>query len=111
MRWSAEDILNANPREGAQSNSRLERLLDVDGTNLEILSDAANELESLSHPHVAAFFQLPYHVHIEPICHRVSTLTVGLYAEFRFERCVIRGKRIWRFQLAPEGDTGRARNC
>src|SRR5262249_19856672 len=105
--WSADDILNGNPREGAQSKSRLERLLDVAGTDLQILSDAANELEKRGQPHVAAFFQLPYHVHIEPAWHRVPTLTVGLYAEFRFERCVIESNESGYFRsrrnTTPEG--------
>jgi hypothetical protein len=99
VNWSTEDILYANPREGIQLKSRLERLIDVAGTSLEILSDAANEIEDRSLPHVAAFFQLPYHLHIEPIWHRVATLEPSLYAELKFELCTAESTEAGHFRL------------
>ncbi|MGE3280085.1 MAG: hypothetical protein AB7O13_03625 [Alphaproteobacteria bacterium] len=97
-----DDILDANPRQGTQPKSRLERLIDVAGTNLEILSDAANELEARQPPHVAAFFQLPYHLQVEPTWHRVATLEHGLYADLRFEPCAVEPADAGNFKLIRE---------
>ena len=84
MRWTAEDILEANPIMPGQDRSVLERLIATGQVDLKFAAEVADEIESRPQPHIAAFFQLPYAVCVERGWHRIDTLEEGLFAEFTF---------------------------
>lgn len=84
MHWTAEDVVDANPTPRRPSRSVIERLVETGQIDLEFAAGIAAEIEGRPQHHVAAFFQLPYGIHVEPGWHRIDTLEEGLYADFSF---------------------------
>ena len=99
MDWSAEDIIDFNPAQPGQTRSKLERYLSTAQINLSLAAEAANEIGSRDRHHVAAFFQLPFPVNVEPAWHAVPTATQGLRAELKFDLCRARLSASNEFEL------------
>jgi hypothetical protein len=104
MEWSAEDIADLNPAQPGQIKSKLERYLSTAQINLSLSAKAASEIELREQDYVAAFFQLPFPVHVEPVWHSVATGTPGLRAELKFDLCQIRLTASNEFELLPHRD-------
>lgn len=84
MHWTAEDVIDANPAPRRPGRSVIERLVETGQIDLEFVASIADEIEGRPQHHVAAFFQLPYELHVDLGWHRIDTLEEGLYAEFNF---------------------------
>src|SRR5687768_11072640 len=106
MSWTADDIIEANPPQPGQTRSKLERLLVSAQLNLDLAADVANEIERREANHIAAFFQLPYPVHVQNGWHRVSTGTAGLAAELRVEVCRLTMSAGDEFRLVRSAEPG-----
>ena len=97
--WSAEDIVEFNPAQPGQTRSKLDRYLSTAQINLSLAAEAATEIGSRDQHHVAAFFQLPFPVNVEPSWHAVPTATHGLRAELKFDLCRIKLSASNEFEL------------
>lgn len=102
MSWTHEEIHEANPKQPGQRQSRLERMIDLGQAHMATICETAEELESRPSNCVAAFFQLPYPVCIEPGWYAAAASRPGVIVDLRFGIC--------RVGLTPKGGLGLARD-
>lgn len=83
--WSEEAILEANGEQDPATTTKLMRIKNQAGPCLDYLAHIADEIESRSTNHVAAFFQLPYPVRVEAGWYRLPTIEANVFADVRFD--------------------------
>jgi len=106
MKWTADDVLEANPPQPDQSRSKLQRIMSLAQANLDLIAEVADEIERRPMNHVAALFQLPYAVRIAPGWHRVPSATAGVHIELKCEVCRVAISLADEFLLVRESDDG-----
>lgn len=64
--------------ERGKNSVRLKRLFSIGAAWPQLIEEVSDALDSEDAPHVAAFFQVPFPLYIEPALHKVPALRPGL---------------------------------